>query len=110
VTNKDGGLVMKKTMILVLSVSLIINALLIYRVIDLAVTVSYSEEEAYQQSQRVAELEKLLPLLLAAATREQVERAANKAGLEVMESGDGILVGRTYFSFSGNKVASISLN
>ncbi|MDD2769731.1 MAG: hypothetical protein PHT19_13420 [Methylococcus sp.] len=102
---------MSKTIVFMLLFSAAINVALLYRVFDLGVTITYGEEETRQRNQQVMELEKLLPLLMGTTTQEQVLRAANKAGLEVMKSGDdGILVGMTHFSFSGNKVTSVTLN
>lgn len=102
---------MNKRLVFMLLLSVAINVVLLYRVFDLGVTITYGEEETRQRNQQVAELDKLLPLLMSTTTKEQVLHAANKAGLEVMKSGnDGILVGRTYFSFSDNKVVSVTLN
>lgn len=96
---------------LLLSISVLGNALLLYRVIDLGVTITYGADEIGRRSNQAADVQKLLPLLMTHVSRADVLSAAGKAGLEVIDKGDeGLYVGDILFAFSGDLVAAVKLN
>ena len=99
---------MKKTLGVLLLISVLGNAVLIYRVFDLGVTTTYGSDEISRRTQQVADAQKLLPPLLSGTSRMELLSEAQKAGLEVMDKGEeGLYVGGIHFVLSGDRVAAI---
>lgn len=100
---------MKRVASIVLWISLLGNAALLYRLFDLGVTTTYGADEISRRNQQAAQAEKLVPLLLQSTSRAEVLSAAQKADLEVLEKGeDGLYVGSIHFVFVGDQVAAVS--
>lgn len=101
---------MEKIIRLTLLCSILINAVLFYRVLDLGVMTTYGVDEINYRNRQASDLKKLLPLLLKSTSQEQVLLAARQAGLEVIKKpGEGIYVGTVLFTYSDGKVMAVDL-
>jgi hypothetical protein len=100
---------MKTVLGIALLVSVLVNAFLLYRLLDTGVTVTYGAAEiSYKQKQEAA-AEKLLPLLLANTSRDSLLDAARRAGLEIIDKGtDGVYVGKVHFMLSNDHVTAVT--
>tara|TARA_R110000824_G_scaffold118960_2_gene271451 strand:+ start:70653 stop:70979 length:327 start_codon:yes stop_codon:yes gene_type:complete len=87
------------TFCLVLSV--VGNALLLYRVADLGVTTTHQSEQIRLNAQQAKDAEEILPMLINKTSRDDVLFAARKAGLTTFEKEEGLIVGQLLFVFSG---------
>lgn len=87
------------------------NAVLFYRVLDLAVTETYRGDEISRRSRQAADAQKLLSLLMQHASRADLLSAAQRAGLEVLHKGkEELYVGDLHFVLSGDRVAAVRLD
>ncbi len=95
---------------LALLCSVLLNAVLLYRVFDLGVTITYGADEIHYRNRQTSDLKKLMPLLRKSTSQEQVLLAAKQAGLEVIKKpGEGTYVGAVLFTYSGDKVITVDL-
>jgi hypothetical protein len=99
---------MKSPLGILLLISVLGNAVLLYRVFDLGVTTTYGSDEIRRRSQQAADAEKLLPSLVSGTSRMDLLNAAQKTGLEVLDKGEeGLYVGGIHFVLSGDRVAAV---
>jgi len=94
-----------------LGVSFLGNAFLIYRLVDMGVTVTHGEEESGRRNEQVRVVEELLAVFMSKPSKAELIEAAKESHFDVLDKGeDGIYVGEVRFNFSEDKLASLSLN
>jgi len=85
------------------------NIVLLYRVFDMGVTMSYGADEISRRSQQIADVQMLIPLLMPHTSRADVVTAAQKEGLEILDKRDeGLYVGGIQFTFLGDRIAAVN--
>lgn len=102
---------MRQILGIALCISVLGNAVLLYRVVDLgAVTTDQASEVSLQQTQ-LETIKKLLPSLSRGVSREDLVGAARAAGLETHDKGEeGVLIGTVEFALSKDGIATINFN
>lgn len=99
---------MKKILGIGLLISVVGNIVLLYRLLDMGVTTTHGADEINRRGQQLADVQKLLPLLMPNVSRVDLLSAARKADLEFLEKGEeGVYVGGIQFLFSGDQVVAI---
>lgn len=102
---------MKKALGILLLLSVLGNAILLYRVLDLGVMTTYGDDEVSRRSKQAADAQKLLPLLMLDTSRADVLSAAQKAGLEVIDKGEeGLYVGDIHFVLSEDRIVAVKFD
>jgi hypothetical protein len=106
-----SGTIMRKVLGIALLVSVLGNIVLLYRVLDMGVTTTYGADEISRRGKQVADVQKLLPLLMPHTSRADLLGAAQKAGLEIIDKGqEGMYVGDVQFIFSGDQVTAVKFD
>lgn len=102
---------MRKSLGVALLFSIIANAVLIYRVFDLGISVTYQTAEIQYKSKQLTDVGKLWPALTPKISRGDLLEAARKTGLEVLEKEEekSLFIGRVQFLLSGESVTAIKL-
>ena len=104
-------MVTRKVLGILLLISVLGNAFLLYRVIDLGVTTTYGADEIGRRSSQAADAQKLFTLLMTHVSRADVLAAAGKTGLEILDKQDeGTYVGNILFIFSGDQVTAVKFD
>jgi len=100
---------MRKLLIIGLIASVALNAVLLYRVLNLGVAATYGEDESTFRTKQITAAESLLLGFPKSSSREDLLELAKAHNLEVVEKGDGhIYVGNISFAVSGNRVSAVS--
>lgn len=102
---------MRRSFGIALFLSIIGNVVLLYRVLDLGITVTHATDEISYRSKQLTDVEKLWPVLAPKISRADLLAAAPKTGLEVMEKKDedSLFLGEVQFLLSGDQVTSMKL-
>jgi hypothetical protein len=101
----------RKLLIIGLVASVALNAVLLYRVLNLGVAASYGEDESTFRAMQITAAEKLLLGFSKSSSRENLLELAKTHNLEVVEKSDGrIYVGNISFAFSGNRVSAVNFH
>jgi hypothetical protein len=99
---------MRKALGIALGLSVLANAVLLYRVLDLGSATTDEAAEISRERAQLGAVQKLLPLLPPSVSREDLVNAARKAGLDVFDKGkEGLLVGTVLFTLSDGRVVSV---
>ena len=99
---------MVKILWIALTLSLLGNALLIYRVFDIGVAMTYGSDELHRRETQLSNMQLLLPYLIDTSTGPTIRSAAKAAGLEVLDKGtDGLYVGEIHFIFMGDTLSAV---
>jgi hypothetical protein len=103
-----NGMAMKTLFGVLLVISIIGNAILLYRVLDMGVTTTYQSDEIKQRGEQLEGIQKLWSSLLPNTSRADVLNAARKSGLEVLDKQEeGLYVDGIHFVFSGDQVTAV---
>jgi hypothetical protein len=102
---------MKNVISIALLLSVLGNFVLLYRVFDMGLTSTYEADEISRRGHQVANVQKLLPLLVPNMSRANLLSAARKANLEILEKGEeGLYVGGIRFLLSGDRVVAVNFD
>jgi len=101
----------RRALSIALLLSIIGNVVLLYRVVDLGVTVTHTADEISYKSKQLTDIEKLWPALAPKLSRADLLTAAHKTGLEVMEKKDedSLFLGEVQFLLAGDQVTAMKL-
>jgi hypothetical protein len=100
---------MKRIIVIALSLSVVVNLVLLYRILDTGVSLTHQSDEIGYKSRQLANMEKMWPVLMPRISRTDLLEAARKTGLEVMEkkSENFLIIGHVQFLLSDNRVVAI---
>jgi hypothetical protein len=99
---------MRKTLGIALGLSVLANAVLLYRVLDLGSATTDEAVEIRHERAQLGAIQKLLPLLPPSVSREDLVNAAREAGLDIFDKGtEGLLVGTVLFTLSEGRVVAV---
>ncbi len=102
---------MNKGLWIALALSVLANILLFYRIVDLGVTMTYGADELTRREGQLSTMQVLLPHLVNTATHATIQKAAQKAGLEILDKGaEGLYVGEVHFIFTGDTLTSVKVD
>jgi hypothetical protein len=91
--------------------SLVANLVLVYRVFDLGVSVTYGSDEIERRGKQADVIQKLFPPLMSNVTRTEIISVAKQLGLAVLDKGDeGLYIGGVQIVFSNEKLTSMSFD
>jgi len=76
---------MNRTPLMLLVLSMAVNAFLLYRMLDTGITTTYQSAEIKTQLRQQAEMKRLMPLLLKGTSRDTLMNAARESGLRVIQ-------------------------
>jgi uncharacterized Fe-S cluster-containing protein len=100
----------KTTLFIVLSLSVIINVVLLYKVFDTAISLDYARAEQSALKKRTLQAQVILSDIASGSSREEILEIADnlsKQGLIVKEHPNEVKVGDIVFKFKGENLSSV---
>jgi len=102
---------MNRSLLILLILSVVANAFLMYRLLDTGVTTTYQSAEIKSLLKQQADMKKLIPLLQKGTSRDTILGAAREAGLEVMQKEpDMLYVGTVEFLFKDGRLSEVKFD
>jgi hypothetical protein len=94
-----------------LAMSLVGNAIVLYRALDSGVAATHCADEIDRRNQQTEDARKLMRVLLADSSRADLVGAAEKAGVRVIDkSNEELYAGEIRFAVSEDRVVAIEFN
>lgn len=95
----------------VLVISVVGNAILLYRALDSGVTATHGADEIDRRNRQTEDARKLMRVLLSDFSHADVVSAAEKAGVPVIDKGDeGLFVGEVRFAMSEDRIVDVQFD
>ena len=100
----------KQTVNFLLALSVVANAVLIYRIFDLGVTLTHQSSALERREGQLSDINKVLTMVAPQIGKDEFVKRAKSAGLDILvkDENKAAYVGEVQFIFKENRIVGIS--